>query len=423
MGLSPVGGAFGGISEEGALGLGLNPASALAPERQFAMDVGALHWASTITLKNQDPATGQGWMPMPYMAVSTPIGEQLGLGLSVQMPWGGGGAFPEEGGQRFHIIEGAAFAFEADLALAWAATDWLSLGGAARIAQGLMAREQAFDTGIMMYDMALGLGIPIGDPFLEGRQSMDLSGRGTGFALGASIDLPGNASVHAAWRSEMAIPLTGTFSMIPSNDLLIEMSGNVVTEMVFPEEWNVALVLPAGDRTTLTLEGGWTGWSSIAMMEGTMEDMVVTPDSQALASLMEDYGVTDLDFLTNPQAFAVAMGHNDTFNGGISINWSANEKLDLRLGAFYSPAAIPDAYLHAANQDYNTLDLRSGVKWQASKWLTTGLSFDLYADGPRTTSESVFDGTHSQLSGTALPSGEGTYSLDRYRIGLTFLVQ
>ena len=91
------------------------------------LDLAGVAWAMDVTLEGEENAHGQGFGAVPYVGVSKRW-DRLGVGLSGLVPYGGGGSMPEDGPQRFHLVEGYAFLLEGDLSLAWEVTSRLQGG-------------------------------------------------------------------------------------------------------------------------------------------------------------------------------------------------------------------------------------------------------------------------------------------------------
>ena len=87
MGLSPMGGGFGGITEPGVLGLASTPAAARSAQTEMGADFSMSRWNIDAKLDGQAPVSGSGVVPMPYLGATIPLGP-FGIGLAGSIPYG-----------------------------------------------------------------------------------------------------------------------------------------------------------------------------------------------------------------------------------------------------------------------------------------------------------------------------------------------
>jgi hypothetical protein len=417
IGLAPEGGPLSRITRGDAGALFHTPTGGQGGTHLW-LDMGALHWASTTTLDGEAPAEGAGWFPLMGVAFSTPLSEEMSVGFHLGMPFGGGGVFPEDGAQRFHVIDGKAMAIEEGLGLSWAPGGPLVLGGSVRAIEGYMAQTRAFDTGTMLADMVgTGAGVPLDDPFLEGRQTMAIMGVGLGWAVGADLRFD-KLILSAAHRSAARVPLHGDFTLIPSLDMTFEMAGAIDTEMAIPATTQAGISLDLG-KAWLHLDGGTVNWTPFALWEGTMSDVEVTSSDPQMDAVLAQFGINDVAILTEPQAFTMAFGHGRSWHGGVAIELPVNETVDLQLNAHHSTAAVPDAYIHASNQDYATTRVGQAWTWKTPGRWSVALTHQAFLDADRVTTDSAYNPANEMLSGTAVRSSNGIQGLDRQRFTLT----
>ncbi len=419
MGLSPLGGGFGGINDAGVLGLAATPAAARSPEKELALDLALSTWTMEATLDGEAPIQASGIGPLPYLGFAMPIGK-FGVGVLGSVPYGGGGTFPAGGAQRFHLQEGEAFLTEGSLALAFQPFSFVRVGVSGRFAQGTLKKRYAVDAaGLLNTQMAGMAEPPEGEEILEGSQELDLQGFGLGYAAGISTFLRNGVEVHASYRSPVAVDLSGTATVTPSSDLDLRLRGDASTTMVYPREIALGVVVPTrGVR--LMMDVGWAGWGTMKHVNGTLDNISIESDDESLSALMSATGM-DESSLTDTQKIYNDLGNVDVFYGGAGIDLPLHARWTLRTGAWWAPTSILDETFHIGVADYSALDLRAGLSWMPSQSLTIAASIDTFVIPDRTITTSQLALTNEATSGRVLPSANGTYSMKANRYGLTVI--
>jgi len=419
MGLSPIGGSLGGLNEPGALGLGATPTAARPEQAELGLDMGLNQWTVEAQLDGETPIEASGMVPMPYLAAAVPVGD-FGIGLVGSIPFGGGGDFPKQGAQRFHLQEGKVFLMEAALALAYQPVQAVRVGVAARLARGTMKKRYAVDSaGLLNSRLGSDTSVPEGEALLEGYQELDIAGLGMGYALGISTTLPADIEVHLSYRSPMAVDLTGPAKVVPSNDIDLALTGTAHATMIYPREVAVGVVVPVGGIRIMA-DGGWTDWRKMERVDGTLEDVSVDSDDAALAALVAATGINETS-LTEDQDIYNDLGNHDVFYGGAAVDVPLHERWTFRTGAWWAPTTIPEKNFHLGIVDFDAWDLRAAVAWTPVDALTLGLSADVFFIPDRSIDNSSLSLTNPPASGRVLPSANGEYAMRAARAGLTVL--
>jgi len=416
-GAPELGGALGGIGSPFVFGLAQSPALARPGSAQAGLDVAALYSRYAYTLDQREEVVSEGTSAVPFLAGALPTG-RFGLGAAVFAPWARGGSSDPEGPQRFHSIEGAFTGIESDLCAAWSPHDAFTVGAAARVVHVSLDSTRAVDTGAMLNGM-LGddAGVPVGDPFLEGTQSLvGLSGWAPAWALGVHLAPRGGTTIDAAFRSAVDTTVAGSVSLVPSNDLEVYLDGDVAVNFVFPAEALLAVRVPLGPHF-VGAELGWIGWSSLAAVDSELSGLAVRSDDSALQSILSSYGMSQADYIDGLGTQSSQTGMQDIVTGGLWGEIALGERFLLRPGLWYSPAAVPDDYVHPGNADFASLDLRLAGAWRASEhWSLVG-SVDYWLSSSRDIDGSVHSLAAPADSGRVLPPGNGRYALDVARLG------
>jgi long-subunit fatty acid transport protein len=418
MGLSPLGGGFGGITEPGVLGLASTPAAARSAQTEIGLDFGLSQWTIDAKLDGEAPVHGTGVVPMPYLGATIPLGD-FGIGLVGSVPYGGGGDFPESGAQRFHLREGKVFLMEGSLALAYQPIDALRVGVAGRMGRGSMMKRYAVDPAGLIYSK---LGEDISslsddEKPSEGSQELDVSGVGYGYAVGVSGFLPSGVEVHASYRSPMPVDLSGPATVVPSNDLDLAISGRAFATMVYAREVALGVVIPAGP-VRLMVDGGWSDWRTMERVDGSLENVTLSSKNKELMALLEATGANESS-ITDPQDIYNDLGNTDVFYGGAAVDIPLHARWTLRTGAWWAPSSIPDQTFHLGIVDFAAWDVRAALAWQPVQALTVATSVDWYLVPDRTIDNSGLSMTNEATSGRLLPSANGEYAMSATRLGLS----
>jgi len=415
MNLGPTGGGFGGVTRSGAVAFTSNPAAvAEVDQMEGALDMGLLLWSMTTQVGTSPVSEGSGVMPMPYLAGAVPVGP-ISVGAAFQIPYGGGGTMPADGGQRFHLIEGEAYLMEGAALIGFDLAPAIHLGGSLRLGSATLKRSQAMDMGAMINGMFSTDVLPVGSASLEGTQAMDLNGLGMGYGFGVRLGHEGETRVSASYRSQLRASLSGTMEATPSNDMRMNMSADITTEMVFPQSVDLGIEVPVG-KVKMAVDGGWVGWSSAAAMSGTMSNLSMTMEDETLASIAEPVMA---DLMPSEQSFTSQMGYEDAFYGGLSVDYALSDKLSAIHGAWYLPQAVSDTSFNAGVMDVNRTNVRSAWMYRPTGRYAFGLSGDFFFSEDRTVDSSQLQIDADPTTGLNQASGNGRYRLSNTRFGLT----
>ncbi len=429
-GVPEVGGPLAGLAERGPLGLAYGPGAAAPPYRggsaSLGLDVGWLYNALRYRLDAYDGQgeASRGVAAVPWLGATAGRG-RVGLGFTVLAPLarGGGGGDPE-GLARFYGIEGKLLVLEEDACLGAVPGGPWRLGLALRTAQMRVSSTKAVDTGALVHAMAGDVAADlVGDPFLEGTQELEgHRGHGFGWAFSAHFEPERGPALHLALRSPIRVVLRGPVDLVPSNDLALELAGRVRTPMTLPAEVYLSGVVPLGERR-LVLDLAWTGWSSLRSYESDVSDLRVLSDDPLMAGLLDDYGITEAEFLDEVSGATTVTGMRDTWWGGGSAVLPVGERGELRPGLWGSTAAVPDELAHPSNLDFAALDLRLAGAWRPRWWVDLGGGLDVFWSPTRRVTDSLHDLADPTPPGTTIPSGNGVYHLFMARAGLSLVVR
>jgi len=427
LGLPFQGGAMSSPVEPGASGLALNPAAALSEGVELLLDAQRIGYSYDYTLyepldgSTPTPFKDSASFPAPYIALSVPFSDRVGLGLSAKLPYARIGEGPPDGTARFHSISGTILMGELETALAVQVVQHLVIGAGFRAGRAAYSSVNAIDTGILMYeilgDEAEDL---IGDPFFEGtREVRDGQSTPKSVSIGFVSTLP-VLTLAGGWRSSSKARFEGQVEMVPSNDLNMSLKGELDGDFVFPAEWFLAVEAPIGS-VQAGAEMGLIRWGQSSETLIAIVNTSLATDDPTLSGLMSLYGLDDPTLIGDIQSMG-KFGLRDILVGGAWINGPLRDDWEYTIGTWVSPPSVEEAFVHPGNADYWTADLRAALAWQATGFITVGLSADWLASKERIIEQSGLDLKNTDPdSAGALPSGNGSYDLDMSSLGLSVL--
>ena len=420
MGLSPLGGGFAGVSETGVMGLGLNPAAAKSEHIEGAIDIGLSLYSLDVTLDGAEGVHTTGISPTPTVALTVPI-QDFGLGAYFMVPYGGGADFPADGAQRFHVISTESFLMEGGLSVAYQPVDWVRGGASFRVGQATLSKHAAMNTASLLNSKT-----DLSPPTLPIRSSSvnrtNLSGHGYGYGLGLSFFLPSDHEVHIAYRSPMRVPMDGEVSLKPSDALGLTIDGEASGTMQFARELELGVVLPLG-KTRLSLMAGWVDWSPLETIAIELGALEISGEGSTAEALIVQSGINNSGLTDMRLSILNDLGHGSTVHGGGTVDIPVGSEWVVRTGVFYSPSTLPAEAMHASIVDFAVLDLRLAAAFTPAEWLTAAVSADYYVIPDRDITNSSLSLSNGADSGRVLPSGNGLYSMNAARVGLTLITR
>jgi long-subunit fatty acid transport protein len=420
LGVPVSGGALAGPTEPGALGLTHNPAAAHPDRSEWTLDMGLLGYRYSVQLEDEEAISSSGVIPVPFLAAAIPVGP-LGVGLDLAVPYGRAGSGDADAATRFHTVEGSLRVYQVGLSAAWELNPWLTVGGAATWSSLEHSAVVKRDAGVMINEMAGEDLAPVGDPLLEGTQTVNsLGGSHMGWRAGLRAVGAEGEVFSASYRSSHPIDVLGDFSLQPSDDLALVLEGEAAGVMIIPPAITMGLRVPFR-RHGLLLELGWEGWSSFEVITTDISNLTVGSPDPFLEGILAAYGLDDPATLGSSTNTA-ASGWRDVYTQGVALAWWLTEDLELRTGVWHATPAVPTDYVWPGNADWRSVDIRTAIRWRHGDWGDLGLGIDLIPHVPRVVEESILDAAERPPDVRALPSGVGRYGLQLARIGVTVVM-
>lgn len=418
-GVPGSGGGFAGATEAGALGAIYSPGAVATGGRpELLVDLGAFWQDLTFDIDDIGEIQHSAeWIPQPSGAIAIPLG-RFGVGAALQGPYVRGGDDDPEGPYRFVSFDSTLQLIEADVLVGYRPHERITLGLGLRTGQVTYLSYKAVDTGDFLNDsLTVEPPLPVGDPLLEGQQRVGaLSGFGVSWAASVGVRLPADVEAHLSFRPGWRVGVSGPVVQEPSNTLNTVISGNAEVELGFPSHLILAGRIPVG-RFTFIPEVEHIGWKRTSTAQLTLSDLTLESSDPLFDGILSSSGLAEADFLTSSEGTSeVPLSWRDVVNPGLQLQWEPSPKAALRTGLWYTPTAVPDAVATASNIDFGATIVRLAGAWQPASPLRVALSAEKFFSPLRTITDSV------SVDPPVVPSGNGTYDLDLWRLSLSLQV-
>jgi len=268
-------------------------------------------------------------------------------------------AYPEDGPQRYSLIDTLIIQTFTGASVAHRFGDWVSVGGGAswnylRVEQVLAVSVPASTTD------------PTGneDPQFDVRFRMDGRDKGSlGWNAGLLVEPPSNRwAVGLMYQAPVKFTGVGVMeadfsdNYFRTDDTLGIIAADTVRDPQVSFDVSMPAILKMGalvrpiDTLEIELAAVWEGWSVIDQIVVTQVDMVVPVDEThpVVGALeMEDIEIKD-DII-------LPAGYQDTWSVRLGGEWLIGERATVRAGGLWEQGAIP-----AASRGVSLLD---GKKW------------------------------------------------------------
>lgn len=289
-----------------------------------------------------------------FYGVLAPSESNFRFGLGINVPFGLGTDYPTNWVGRYHTQKSNLLTVNINPAIAYKATDWLTVAAGLQLQWAEAELENAVDFGTL----GAGAGIPGAVPTQQdGSAKVEGDGWGYGFNLGVLAEPRQGTRLGAAFRSKIKTTLEGDarFKLDEAGIAAAIRAGtgafqnvDAETEVDLPPMASFGIHQDIGERFAVMAEAQWTGWS-------TFDELVIEFDNPAQPDNLTQFDWDDAWF------FAV---------GG---TWKPSEQLTFRVGAAYDETPTRNRYRTPRIPDSDRYWLAAGIGWQISE----RLSFDL----------------------------------------------
>lgn len=384
--------------------------------------------------------------PVPFLGVSTDFGvEGLGVGASLSVPFGKGGALRDpEGPNRFHLRSGDIQAIYASVGGAYEILDHLSVG----VSGSMVNSWWSADTDVSLYsDLANAIPGGVPDSFQDGYAELPgyavgtvLTTRATSFTFGAGVSvrplgddrldvsLSYNHGVRLDHEGEVRLQFacppayddaalgaaTGLIG-ICSDGTGASATGTATIGYNLPNRLHLGVTVRPTEQVRLEVMAGAVFWSAFGPYEiGTLVSSTQFPDAVNANAAAEAATIS-----SQPRTWA--RDHRDTFWAGVDGKVGISDRVSVGGRALFDRAAIEAQSVSANNYDADALHLTGMVDVIPTEKLGLTLSFTQQFLAPRTVTESPYriavDQTEIPVE-YRFPSANGTYTGRISRVGV-----
>ncbi|OIQ82715.1 47 kDa outer membrane protein precursor [mine drainage metagenome] len=402
QGGSAMGNAFAGgaASAEDASTIFFNPAGmTYLPDNQLVMAAHAARpsinfntrtarsGAGTV-MTGDNGGDGGGWSLLPNFYFEKSVSDSIRLGIGVNAPFGLNTEYDSNWVGRYQALETNLKAININPAIAFRASDALSLGFGISAMRAEATLTNAVDFGTICAGLS-GCGIGATPQGNDGGASLHGDSWAFGWNAGAIFQIDRNTRLGLAYRSQMHQNLNGTvtFSNVPAALKNTFSNGAISAKITMPDSLSASVFHHLNDRWDLMGDLTWTDWSIF----------------QNLTAIRSSGGAT---VVNTPEHW-----HNTT-RTSVGASYRYSDALKARIGLAYDESPTPSAYRNprAPGSD--------------NYWLSLGASYSITP-----VSSIDFGYAHLFIKGASLnqstagtPSGTlvGSYSNDANILSLQF---
>jgi long-chain fatty acid transport protein len=261
---------------------------------------------------NGGDAGGLAFVPNAYFASRVTPDIRLGVGLNA--PFGLKTEYDSSWKGRTQAIKSELKTINLNPAIAWQASESLSLGAGVNI--------QYVEATLSNFAGAPGVATVKGDDY------------GWGFDLGALWQVSEATRVGLAYRSEVDQTLDGNLSFSASPSVI-----PVTAKVTLPDSASLSLFQTLGPRWDLLADVTWTGWSDFDELRivRAVGAPLVTPENW-----------------------------QDSYRYSVGANYHLDDKLTLRGGVAYDETPVSDAFRTARTPDASRTWLAFGAQYRLS---------------------------------------------------------
>jgi long-chain fatty acid transport protein len=364
----------GEVADQGPASLWWNPAAiAGQKEREATFGASAIVPRSTVsdagTLIDRPgaPPVPVGGLPLlrdpivkgiaPNNAVAMPLSDRIAIGLAITAPFSFTSDYDPSGWQRYSAIRSRLLTLDIQPTIAFAATDWLSVGAGLNI-------EYA--------DAWLSNALPnLAPGSADGRLRLTGSGWDLGWSAGLQLRPSERATVGIAYKSAVEHKLEGPVEISGLTGPLAARNVTADTTATFTTPWQLIVGARVGVTSGLTLNTQVTrfGWSKFERIE-----------------------------IAAPVSNAIEQNYKDTWAVSVGIDQAVGERLTLRAGLSVDETPTRDASRDPRVPDGDRIDYNVGATYKMSGRISLDAAAG-YIDvegGPISRDERFYAGTAAQ---------------------------
>jgi long-chain fatty acid transport protein len=364
----------GEVADQGPASLWWNPAAIggqSEPEATFGASAivprSTVGDAGTLIDRPGAPPAPVGGLPLlrdpivkgiaPNNAVALPLTDRIAIGVAVTSPFSFTSDYDPSGWQRYSAIRSRLITLDIQPSIAFAATDWLSVGAGLNIEYADAWLSNALPN--------LAPGSP------DGRLRLTGSGWDLGWSVGAQLRPSKRATFGIAYKSAVGHKLEGPVEISGLAGPLAARNATAETTASFTTPWQLIFGARVGVTPGLTLNGQVTrfGWSKFDRIE-----------------------------IGAPIGNAIEQNYKNTWTVSVGVDQSVGERLTLRAGVSVDPTPTRDASRDPRVPDGDRIDYNVGATYRMSGHMSldAALGYIDVEGGPISRDERFYAGTAAQ---------------------------
>jgi long-chain fatty acid transport protein len=274
--------------------------------------------------------------PVPNLYAAAPFGfggEEIWLGLGVTAPFGLANDYGDDAFNRYDSIKTELLTVNVAPSIAYAPSDWFSIGGGIDVQYADAELTSAFYAGS------------------EGRSSLEGDDVSVGYNIGVLLRPLYDTEIGIHYRSAISHELDGDISVTGAGSPLANFSSTGSADLDLPDIATFGIAHQATDRLRLMGQATWFGWNNF-------EDIDAELDNPAL---------------TNPAP--IVQNYQTTWAFSVGAEYDLTPQWTIRGGYQFDETPTTDEYRTSRTPDGDRNWFSAGATY---KW-NEQLSFDLAA--------------------------------------------
>ena len=294
---------------------------------------------------------------LPSSAFALRLGDRLALGLAITSPYSFTSDYDDSGWQRYSGIRTRLLTLDIQPSIAFAPTDWLSLGAGLNIEYS---------------DAFLSNALPnLAPGSADGRIRLDANGWDLGWSVGAQLRPAPRVTIGVAYKSSVKHEIDGSVEISGLVGPLAGRNVAAASSARFATPWQLTLGARAGvgAATTLNVQAARVGWSKFERI---------------------DFGP--------PLNSSIPEGYKDIWSLAFGVDQQAGERLTLRAGIQFDATPTRDATRDPRVPDGDRVNYTLGGSLRMGERLTLDAAAGLIvsASGPIERDEAFYAGTAAE---------------------------
>lgn len=306
--------------------------------------------AGTIPTSGGNGGTSGANALVPTFYVAHPFSDKLAFGFGISVPYGLATDYQDDWVGRYHALKSELKTLDFSPAVAWRATENISLGFGFDWQQVDATLTNAVDFGLIGFlNNVPGL-LPGNADGVARVRGNDTS---TGFNIGVLFNLSGSSRLGVHYRSKLEHRLRGpaTFTGVPAPFAPLFADQNATAPLTLPEKVSVSFHYDVTPSLAFTADWSWWKWSRF----------------QTLAVDFENPLTTDV---------ALPQEWNNASIYSAGVRWAQSEALTLRAGIAFNESPVASTALRSARiPDADRLWLCLGASWRFAENLRGDIGF------------------------------------------------